>query len=767
MVVFANIVFNTTSHPRLNEQFSTGVNLNFMAATITLGHSAVFSSMAALVAPQDVPSLLLGQLGGVIAEVVEDDKKVGHTLIAAGWICTLTIGCFGFLLGKLEAGKTLQKMPAPVTGGFIAAMGCTGIRSALSTLTGAPFYIMWPTDITPFYDWKTWTHLALALYAFFSIRYLPGKVKPLFKNKSVQAIATPLCLLSPIFMMYVVLFCRGQMQEDLAWMHEVGWMYPAVEAKPFYTMWQETYCPSLIDWSVFMNLKVVTPMIICSALTCLSAVLSIVGTVPVVPCDTSKPGGVGGDVDLDRELVLLGSGQLFVGCLTGFPGYQQTALSRNMVLLGGSHRLAEFVASGFVFMVLVSGVQVAAYIPKYFLQAVFFNLGFDFCKTYLYDNWGIMHWDSYFSMLAIVFVALWKDLSYAVALGILMQSYLMVSIASGISPVFQAGTFDGGFISSRIRSWREASRMRWSFFSNSCYNRLEVFRLQGPIFFGNAVSLEHDIEQWMHAARSGKPKCTHIVFDMRRVTQVDDTGALSLARICNKAYEHGFHRVAMVAGDDEDGKRVREEFKRYLKKENKEWTVDMECSLEDTLERFETQLLDEQDPESDSMFLAQRFQDVQTWEQIKQRASSAERQLKDGEVLYNPGDIVDGFYLLVSGVLAMETFKAGAKHRPTQDNSEPLSNGRDNSKDFRTAATAAMFSAPCPVGQSPYFLGAGRHGFRMVARGPATVLALTKADLAAWREKDPELYITFLQEFCCYWYSAEANQLRWRCALNN
>merc|ERR1711953_700448 len=123
--------------------------------------------------------------------------------------------------------------------------------------------------------------------------------------------------------------------------------------------------------------------------------------------------------------------------------------------------------------------------------------------------------------------------------------------------------------------------------------------------------------------------------------------------------------------------------------------------LDTVLEKYECELLSEKEPEDPDKFVAQRFKDIQLWEQIKQ-ASSAERQLADGEELYRPGAKVDGFYVVTSGVMAMETRSAkdtSATLIPQRSTEyDQISGGRD----ARIWTGSAIYSAPCAVGLSPY-----------------------------------------------------------------
>lgn len=726
MVTFANIVFNSTYNPSINALFTTGINLNMMGAVVGIISSAIFSDMNALVSPQDVPSMVLSQFVPHIVQSVSDEKMAGPTLLAAGWISTLLTGSAVLILGRLEASHFLRKLPSSVVGGFMAATGAIGIRSSISMLTGAPFYILWPSDFTAFGKLQTWAHLGLALYSLVSIRYLGTWVKPYITSKKLLAIASPLCLLSPILVFYFGLLCRGFSSIDFDWLHEVGWLFRPSPSRPFYHMWSDTLRIDLVDWSLLLSPSSASSIIVLSGLTSLSGVLSIVGTRSVVPCASNAVDGVlGGKVDLDKELTVLGCAQLLVGALTGFPGYQQVGLSANLYLFGGTHRLAAFVCAGSVAAVMISGIEIAAWVPKFFLGAVFLNLGMSFCKTHLVDNWYVMDGASYCAMLLIVFVGLWQDLTKAVAVGVVIEIILTVKQASSINPVYQCGSSDGGFISSRIRRVEDASRLRWGLSSS-----LEVVRLQGPLFFGNAPTLEDDVTSLIQTS----PKLSHFIVDMTRVTQVDDSGARALASVAKFASPRLRHFSFAGANT-----LVRTQFEKLL-----DQPVNIFDSLEDVLELCEDDLLEgtgAPQPWPTPPGLSEK-----QWEVVKE-ASGQELQLLDGELLFDFGCLVDGVWLLIHGELTMETKRAATARKCNQ--------------------VSAKYTAPTVIGNSGFFVGAKRHAFRIRAGAQgATVLWLRQADLDSLKSNDLSTYIAFVTKFLGYWMAVEANHLRWRCALN-
>mmetsp|Transcript_23417 Transcript_23417/g.54501 ORF Transcript_23417/g.54501 Transcript_23417/m.54501 type:complete len:926 (+) Transcript_23417:86-2863(+) len=748
MVAFANIVFNSTDSA--SSMFATGINAHLMAAVLGVVWSTVCSSMNALVTPQDVPALVLGQLATILQNTVKDQKKVGHTLLAAGWISTLLTGGLLLLLGRLRAGVLLRKLPLPVISGFLAAMGATAIRGALSMLSGVPFGVCLPTDLTAFADWKPWAHLGIGMYGFACVRYLGAWAQPFVKGAQAKALVKPLCLLSPLFAFYLLLFARGHLEEDIDWLRRTGWMYPSLQNRPFYTLWAETLCLDCVEWETLLHPDVAASLLVMAVLTSLSAMLSIISSASSMPSSV----GPGKRVDFDKELTVLGGGQLVSGMLTGtLPGFQQVGVSASLLSDGGTHRLSQFVAAGFIAAVFVSGMPVSPYIPKFFLGAIFLNLGVSFCKTHLVDNWGRMSTSSYCSMLAIVLVGLARGLTSAVGVGVLIQFGLMVHQASEVDPVYQCGSSDGGFMSARVRTMEDATRLRWG----SERGKLEVMRLQGPIFFGVAPALEDGFE----ALLTARPWITHFVLDVTRVTQIDDSGARVLAGLVRSGQAAGISRFAVTGASRQVkaalvAEGVAEDQRYECKLLDLEATPPAELfsTLEEALETFEDDLLGtccsnttREVPQCPSgAYGACDKVLAEIWSNIV-AASSKTTVLHQGEVLNGFGDPVDGLWVLSKGKVAVETM--------VRERGE------------RVPKVTAKLVAPTAIGLSAFFLRAKRHAFRArVLSETATVLSLTEADLKQLQEKDPCTYASFVAHFASYLLGVEGVHARWRLGLH-
>jgi len=327
----------------------------------------------------------------------------------------------------------------------------------------------------------------------------------------------------------------------------------------------------------------------------------------------------------------------------------------------------------------------------------------------------------------------------------------MVQQASAVDPVYQCGSSDGGFISSNVRPVEDMMRLRWTTFSGSVCGKLEVVRFRGPIFFGVAPTLEDDVEKLIRV----RPDMSHIILDMTRVTQVDNSGARALAAILRSASAAGVRRIAVSgAADEVETELLCEgvvEDRRKPGADGALQAAELFQTLDDALEAYEEEILAETivtphegEPYPESAHVLTEEQ----WELVRNTGRAFH--LLDGELLCTFDDPVDGVWVLVGGRVKVETMSAGTE------------------MEGRVIRTTAKYRAPFTIGSAAWLMRAKSHAFRMSALGPkgAHMLLLTEANLRQLEKDRPDVYAMFVRNCVGHSCSVEAFHLRWRSALN-
>lgn len=746
MVAFSSLTFGKSELPAVADLFPTGINMNMLSAVICLSISALFSNMNILSSPQDIPALLLAELIEHLAEQVQPEN-LKATALAAVWLTALVGGVFVLVLGSLKVGPMFQKIPTPVIGGFVATLGFQTLKSAISILLSTRFWVDGSFDVASLSLWTTWAHFLLGLYALFSIRYLPFYVKAHVKEPFLQSIVGPCCLISPMIAFYAVLAMRGQVSEDLDSLRAFGWVYQKKPTEPFYMVWSHTYDWSRVEWSAFTDSSYAVTDLVLILLSTLAAILGIISGAEEIPARAP--------LDLDRELQVMGLQNVLVGAAGGNLGYVQMGLSVNLVRDGGTHRVSHLAAVLFVLGVFMSSVQVSSFVPKFFLQGIFLNLGMGFIKSNLVDQFGRMDSLSYWSMYVVVACGLAFTLQTAVFVGLIIQAALMLTISSRSEPVAFDGTTDFA-TSSRLRTCEERQVLLRS-------KLLRVIRLRGSLFFGVSPKLLSRCEEVL---REAKPVPKHIIIDLKEVTFVDDTAIQVFAKVGQAAARLGARLYYSGAGEWE-WLLERQGYHRFHSEESCENGSEPALFevLDDALEVCEELILEEFRAEkekqetnlpakrqgsspslrvqrsfhpldksphlmrevtllgtlSEEVLQQQSMMPPEQWEKLRQRATLLE--LEAGDVVFSAGDACDAVHILVAG--AVEVVREA---------------GRDRQRVRRVMALAVLGTNAFMCTSQP------KHVLTAVVSSSvgASLLRLGKEQVDALRREDKDLYISFV-----------------------
>src|SRR5262249_41232597 len=130
-------------------------------------------------------------------------------------------------------------------------------------------------------------------------------------------------------------------------------------------------------------------------------------------------------------------------------------------------------------------------------------------------------------MVIVAVVTIVLDLVWAVSIGVAISILLFLyrMSRSVVRRSYRADT-------ARSKRMREPRLME---FLASAGRRIVVFELEGPIFFGTAEKLAREIESEASA------DAAFVILDLRRVNELDGTGASILAQTARRLRVDGRH----------------------------------------------------------------------------------------------------------------------------------------------------------------------------------------------------------------------------------
>ncbi len=414
------------------------------------------------------------------------------------------------------------------------------------------------------------------------------------------------------------------------------------------------------------------------------------------------------DVNLNRELITAGIGNLAAGLGGGIVGYHAISLSSLNHTASGGKRLVGLFTALLVGITVFLGAGYLSYAPKMVLGALLVFLGLSFLYDWVYQAWFKFPKSEFVIILTILLVIAFRGFLEGIALGLVMAIILFVVNYSQVKVVKQ--TLYGTTYRSRVTR----SRSQWEILT-ARGDELCIFKLQGFIFFGTAISLFEQVRDLTR--RTDSRPMRFAVLDFAQVTGLDSTALLSFNKLLDLAQEKSFTLVLTgLTG------RASEQFEKGGFQAQME-ALQLFADLDHGIEWCENQILADApvDIEAESSLQAQ-LAAILPGEQtrIERLIGYLERkEIAPGEYLIRQGDAPDMMYFIESGQVTARLEAPGQK--PVR--LETMGGGRT-------------------IGELGFFLGVKRTA-AVVADKPSVVYGISKDMLRQMEEIHPEEANTF------------------------
>lgn len=239
--------------------------------------------------------------------------------------------------------------------------------------------------------------------------------------------------------------------------------------------------------------------------------------------------------DSNRKLVAHGIGNMVSALMGGVIGAGGMIRTKPGYDAGGRTKTMVYIVSTLMLATVLLLANMIEYIPRAVISAMVLVLGFQ-----IFDRWSFTLVRQLFSrqgarrmaslddaliVLLVIAAALIFDLIVAVGVGIAVSLIIFV-LHMQRSLIRREGR--GPALHARS-VWNE----RRQAVLQQCGHRIAALELEGAVFFGSADLLEGRVRELL---REG---VTHIVLDMKRITDIDSTGGLALGRISQRLRKVG------------------------------------------------------------------------------------------------------------------------------------------------------------------------------------------------------------------------------------
>jgi len=442
-----------------------------------------------------------------------------------------------------------------------------------------------------------------------------------------------------------------------------------------------------------------------------AAMLALIGSLESIFSAIAVDQMTGGNHDSRRELIALGAANIASGVCGGIPLSLGRARAVQLIDSGAAGRRPAIAAAlTFALMYGACG-PLLALLPKAALAGVMITIA-----VALSDRWTrqlLRQWRagerSPEVRLSLVVVAVVCAVTAAggfvagLAAGVLL-SMLVFMRSVNLSLLRDRYSADQ-------RPSRRIYRPEQEALLRGARRRVMVFELEGALFFGNAARLTSECETLAS-------QCRCQVLDLRRVSTIDESGAMALQQLSTQLKRRGVTMLlAGVAAGNRHGQRLRD-FGCFRNQPgddpHPDWCQDADRATE-AAERLLLADAGMAEPQS-SVPLAETtlLKGLDTEQRAQVLAVLREKRLSAGEVLFKEGDIGDALYVLTEGTISIVA--AGPSERQR----------------FVTFSSGMMF------GETAMLDGSGRTA-AAVADRPCVVHKLDKTAFETLSATDPKI----------------------------
>lgn len=499
----------------LNSFVSMGIGLYLVATAVVGFLIPATSGYKALVAgPRAGQSPIFAAMAATIALTMQGQApdSIAVTVVAAILVSTLIVGTFMFTVGISRLGTLARYIPFPVMGGFFAGLGFLLTKGGVSIAVGS---IASTSDLASLITPDALMHLVPAVFFGVSLFLIEQRIN--------HWLLVPTFLAVTIGFFYVALLAMGVSVADAALQ---GWL-PIFDSTTtrFFPVITLDQLP-LVDWGVIAQ-QFGTILVLC-ILSVIMLLLDISGVEIVI----------NRDLDPNRELRTAGLSNMlgtFVTSPLGFGAAADTAVAHK---LGGNRFIMIVIYTAIVVSVIIAGPAPIAFIPSAVVGGFLIYIGLSFLIEWVWKKRFKLPFADIFVICTILTVVAFYGILEGVAAGVVLATILFVHNYSQVR-VVKSSMNGAEHVSNIDRHQNDQAYL------DQHGHLVQIFVLQGFLFFGSASRLLEQIKQVLGAEESQSQR--YLIIDFRGVDEMDSSAANSFAKLMQVCERENI--VLCLAGD--------------------------------------------------------------------------------------------------------------------------------------------------------------------------------------------------------------------------
>ncbi|APA89279.2 cyclic nucleotide-binding domain-containing protein [Paraburkholderia sprentiae WSM5005] len=438
-----------------------GVPTALVSCIVTAIVISLTSSMRLNIAGPDsnATAFLAGVAAGVASSARADggsSPTILLTVLISIALCSVLTGIVLLSIGSSKRSRSLQFLPYPVVGGFLAGTGYLLLAGAFRVLTGAS--PQWQNlGLLAHLHWLAWTPAVFI-----------GVLTTALTRGRQHIAALPIVLLCGIALFYLLLHLAGLSIDDA---RSMGLLLPHVKLQLFAHLHMPApLARGAIDWAAI------------GAHLPETLVVTSVSAITILMNSTAIGAVTGEDIDLNREMRAAGLANIASGLLGGMVGYQSYNRSMLNARAGATSRMAGVFAAIACLVALAASPDLVALFPVPVLVGLQLFMGLRLMLQWLVGAYARLNWYEYALVPGILAVVAFYGVVAGVIAGVIAACVMFALLYGRVSCVRME--FDATTRTSTVeRSIEDAARLR------ELGAQLFGVCLQGFLFFGTANSI--------------------------------------------------------------------------------------------------------------------------------------------------------------------------------------------------------------------------------------------------------------------------------------
>jgi SulP family sulfate permease len=233
------------------------------------------------------------------------------------------------------------------------------------------------------------------------------------------------------------------------------------------------------------------------------------------------------DIDLNRTLDAVGLGNLIAGMGSGMSGNQALPSTILVSKMGASRRLTGIICALVSIAVLFLGPSLLSFFPRPVIGALSFYLGLSLVIQWVYRTWFQLDVSEYLIIIASLIVIFTVGFLEGIAVGFAGQ--LVLFLYNYAQQDIIKDDWEG------IETRTEMLSFSASYSLQEKAHRIQLWQLQGYIFFATANRLVEKFRQLLNQEEQQKP--SYLIIDGSQLEGLDASAVVSCAKILRLAYQ--------------------------------------------------------------------------------------------------------------------------------------------------------------------------------------------------------------------------------------